>query len=161
MCLYSLSMVSVTNCYKLGSPKAEMYSLFILEARVQKQYCWVENKLSAGLCSIQRLWKGMCSLPLPASSGSRHSSACGYITPVFKFRHHPNLILLHFPHCLLFYVYVYVKSLYLRDEGHFPGNLMVKTWPSVQAVQVQSCWRAKIPHALWPKEPKHKMEEIL
>ena len=128
-----------------------MYSLWILEARVQKQYCWVENKLSAGLCSIQRLWKGMCSLPLPASGGCRHSSACGYITPVFKV----NIVKSHsapFSHCLLFCVYVYVKSLYLGDEGHFPGRLGVKTWPS-GAGRAGSFpgWRAKIPHALRPK----------
>ena len=44
----------------------------------------------------------------------------------------------------------------------FPGGPVVKT-PPFNAAGVSSIpgWGAKIPHALWPKKPKHKTEAIL
>ena len=47
-------------------------------------------------------------------------------------------------------------------SGDFPGCPVVKTLPS-NAGGAGSIpgWGAKIPHASWPKKPKHKIEAIL
>ena len=43
--------------------------------------------------------------------------------------------------------------------GNFPGGPVIKTLPSnVRGMGLNPGWRAKIPHALWPKNQniKHK-----
>lgn len=48
---------------------------------VQNQFSWAEMKVSAGLCSLQRLHRRICSLPLSASGDYKYSLTCGHITP--------------------------------------------------------------------------------
>ena len=51
-------------------------------------------------------------------------------------------------------------SLKIRSSD-FPGGPVVKTSPSNSGhMSFIPDWRVKIPHASWPKKPKHKTEAI-
>ena len=65
-----------------------MYSLKVLEARSSISVHWTEIKVLVGPCSLWRLQGRICTLPLPASGGCRHPSACGHISPISALSSH-------------------------------------------------------------------------